>query len=68
MGAEPEKFGPCKPLIGGDSFPILPGIQGVCLGKELFLFSDISQNSKLEKRSLHVIQNVKNGLFTLFSM
>ena len=41
---------------------------GVCLGGKLSLFSDISQNSILEKQTLHKIQYEKNGLFIKFNM
>ena len=39
---------------------------GVYLGEKLSSFSDISQNSILEKQTLHKIQYRKNGLFTKF--
>ena len=40
---------------------------GVCLGRKLSPFSDISQNSTLEKQTLHKIQYEKNRLFTKFN-
>ena len=40
---------------------------GVCLGGKLNPFSDISQNSVWEKRTLHKIQYEENGLFTKFN-
>ena len=40
---------------------------GVCLGGKLSPFSDISQNSTLEKQTLHKIQYEKNRLFTKFN-
>ena len=43
-------------------------LPGVCLGGKLSPFSDISQNSKLEKQTLHKIHYKKNGLFTKFSI
>ena len=42
-------------------------LSDVCLEGKLKLFSDISQNSMLEKWTLHKIQYQKNGLFTKFS-
>ena len=41
-------------------------ITGVCLGRKLSQFLDISQNSTLEKLTLHKIQYEKNGLATKF--
>ena len=40
---------------------------GVCLGGKSSPFSAISQNSMLEKWTLHKIQCKKNGLFTKFN-
>ena len=40
--------------------------QGVYIGEKLSTFSDISQNSILEKRALLKIQYEKNELFTKF--
>ena len=37
-------------------------LAGVCLREKLRPFSDISQNSTLEKRTLHRVQHAKNGL------
>ena len=39
----------------------------VCLGRKLSQFSDISQNSILEKQSFHKIQYENKGLFTKFN-
>ena len=42
-------------------------LSGVCLGGTANPFSDISQSSILEKRTLHEIQYQKNGFFTKFN-
>ena len=42
-------------------------IAGICLEGKLNPFSDISQNSTLEKRTLHKIQYEENRLFTKFN-
>ena len=41
---------------------------GVYLGEKLSSFSDISQDSLLEKETLHKIQCEKNGLFAKFNV
>ena len=41
---------------------------GICLQRKLSLFSNISQNSILEKWTLHKIQYRKNRLFTKFNV
>ena len=41
---------------------------GICLGGKLSPFSDISQNSALEKQTFHKIQYEKNALFIKFNM
>ena len=43
---------------------IIDASSDVCLGTKLSPFSDISQNSVLEKQTLHKIQCEKNKLFT----
>ena len=53
-------------------FPIKKDVKstnaGVCLGRKLSPFSDISQNSMLEKQTLHKIQYKENELFTKFNI
>ena len=43
-------------------------ISGICQAGKLSPFLDASQNSIIEKRTLHKIQCQKNGLFTKFNV
>ena len=54
-------------IISENDFIVLKST-GVCLGGKLSPFSDISQNSLLEKQTLHKIQCQKKELFTKFNI